>query len=62
MTNGDKIRNMTDEELSALCCTMNHDFPVYALGKCDGDDFECVREDGDCRKCCLEWLRQEVEE
>ena len=38
MTNGDRIRSMTDEELSVLCCTMNHDFPVYALGKCDGDN------------------------
>ena len=38
MTNGDRIRQMTDDELAVLCCTMNHDFPVYALGKCDGDN------------------------
>ena len=52
---------MTDDELAVLLFSEKHDNPPYALGKCDGDDYECVREDGDCRKCCLEWLRQEEE-
>ena len=57
MTNADRIRNMTDEELAETipCPHMvnwkkgNYDTCVHPNGK-DG-----------CKKCILEWLRSEIE-
>ena len=58
MTNADRIRNMTDEELAETipCPHMvnwkkgNYDTCVHPNGK-DG-----------CKKCILEWLRSEIEQ
>ena len=49
MTNGDRIRAMTDEELAKIirCQNSKH-----------GD--ECCNTP--CDKCILDWLKQEVEE
>lgn len=50
MTNGDKIRAMTDEELVW----------VVAYGICPNNDGECSRRG--CEHCVREWLKQEVKE
>ena len=51
MTNGDKIRKMTDEELVA--------FMICPYGF-EADDF-CVN-DEDCNDCVKGWLESEAEE
>ena len=52
MTNADRIRSMTDEELAVV---MYHPF-------CDErTDKEC-KAFGDCNQCALEWLQQPAEE
>lgn len=50
MTNGDRIRAMSDEELAfyLLCPKRN-----------DEGSLECHK-DG-CKPCCLEWLQQPAE-
>lgn len=57
MTNGDKVRNMTDEELAELlefrlCCIEEIDFecPFRIVTNCD------------CKKAFLYWLKHEFEE
>lgn len=50
MTNGDKIRAMTDEELVW----------VVAYGICPNNDGECSRRG--CEHCVREWLKQEATE
>lgn len=55
MTNGDKIRSKTNEELVDVFMDAGHDYPAYcnpilAENSCDYD----------CRKCCLEWLNKEI--
>ena len=63
MTNADRIRAMSDEELAkflecfGLChyCTEHHrlsDLRIYADEKCDEM----------CEQHCLEWLKQPAEE
>lgn len=49
MTNADRIRAMTDEELAALV-------PCPGDGGCDNKD------KWDCKECCLSWLQQPVKE
>lgn len=51
MTNGDRIRAMTDEELADFL----DGFLCYQVG-------ECRAEDIDCQECRLKWLKQEVSE
>jgi hypothetical protein len=49
MTNGDRIRAMTDEELTdIICCPFNGDTEL-CLGIYD------------CIACCLKWLKQPCE-
>lgn len=55
MTNGDKIRSMTDEELAEKFQTM---CPPAREGIIT---FECTYEAG-CRDCWLVWLEQEAQE
>lgn len=56
MTNGDKLRKMSDEEIAHLLC----------LPDCSTAEFECPgwrAEHGceyDCEKYFLEWLREEA--
>lgn len=54
LTNGDRIRHMTDEEL-ADWITDGHDL-------CDLCQFGTCRPDFECEKGVLEWLKQEVSE
>ena len=57
MTNADKIRAMTDEELveafmlRGLCNYIQLNSPE-----------QCSMEHNSCRQCMLDWLKQEVEE
>lgn len=48
-SNADKIRAMSDEELADIL-------------KCVPDYTDCPHGADDCRKCILDWLRQEAEE
>lgn len=50
MTNADKIRNMTDEELALQI--------MCPFGDCVVDDEK--REGYGCYRCSLDWLKQEV--
>lgn len=53
MTNGDMIRQMTDEELAVtLMCPKE---TGMADIDCDGGDTG-----RNCCQCCLDWLREEV--
>ena len=56
MTNADKIRSMSDDELVEVFMDAGHDFPVY----CNPIESEVC--DFDCGKCCLEWLKEEPNE
>lgn len=49
MTNGDKIRQMTDKELAIQ-------LEAFICHKVKG----CRSEDISCTECALEWLKQEV--
>lgn len=55
MTNGDYIRQMTDEEL-ADWITDSHDHDL-----CDLCQFSTCRPEFECEKGVLEWLKQEVQ-
>ena len=64
MTNADRIRAMTDEELAEFFGRQKYRRPTfdgwlplcyYVMGP------RMCHEDG-CKKCWLDWLRQEVEE
>lgn len=59
MTNADRIRGMTDEELATnfagRCCPKKDEF--YDCGKLNGKSFSWE----DCRKCWLDWLKSPVE-
>lgn len=53
MTNADKIRNMSDEELAyTIMCPYEN-----LSGECSP---ECEDSRKNCIKCCLEWLQKEV--
>lgn len=54
MTNADKIRNATDEELVRYLV----DCPVTT------SDEECIHsnDDGNCVQCIMKWLQSEVKE
>lgn len=58
MTNADRIRAMTDEELMSVfqnvCCPYSLD-----IGEWKGS---CEIETKGCGKCWLSWLRQEVDD
>ena len=55
LTNAERIRNMTDEELAEFIA-IQHTECCYC--KIVTDCFE--QNDGDCSKAWLEWLKQEV--
>ena len=55
MTNGDKIRSMTDEELVGC---LNNEYYFMACDECDYRNGSC---DGKhCEETILKWLRTEV--
>ena len=51
MTQGDKIRNMTDEELAEF---------IGGLGACISNDDEYCYKFKNCNDCRLEWLKSEA--
>lgn len=53
MTNADRIRAMTDEELAELLCNGKNTFRCYVcpVEQCDDK----------CEKHCMEWLKQPKE-
>lgn len=57
MTNGDKLRSMTDEQIADLF-TFAPDGASWLT--CPIISTRC--KDGECRDCMLDWLKQEVEE
>ena len=62
MTNGDKIRSMSDEELGTQILKIDQSEHIkFCLNKP-----ECVEDDTDitedmCKHCLLEWLQKGVE-
>ena len=52
MTNGDRFRKLSDEELAEKLSTQT-------FWNCPPRDSGCP---GGCRKCWLDWLKQEVQE
>ncbi len=50
ITNADRIRSMTDEELAEY---MAYKMCPYKFIRC---------ENGSCKNCLLDWLKQEVEQ
>ena len=58
MTNADRIRNMTDEELAEFLVFTQSTIKECMIGVAD-----CKHEntDKDCKDCFLEWLQAEAE-
>lgn len=56
MTNADKIRSMTDEDLKDF-----FDLIVACPPKIEGTD-KCKSHNGFCYECWCDWLNQEAEE
>ena len=54
MTNADRIRNMSDEELVNLLCLKHCPTAIDPAYKC--------KDIGNCKPCWEEWLKQEVNE
>jgi hypothetical protein len=57
VTNGDRIRQMTDEELAEMVS-----MKVCRIVKLDGKDCPKGFYFGKCDKCVIAWLKQEVRE
>lgn len=57
ISNADKIRAMTDEELAKTICWCPPPFK-----NCNNLCDICSAHDDDCGACWLNWLKQEVEE
>lgn len=55
MTNGDRIRAMTDEELADWLGVYCNGQTAQEVGK------PCVSGMGSCEECWLDWLKQEEE-
>ena len=58
MTNGDKVRQMTDEQLRDLWTRLEFEIPVCDFDKCEYQDFSCSC----CPKAFYEWLKKEAKE
>lgn len=58
MTRADRLRSMTDEELARYLCPYR--CPSAQI------EYECAKktetEERDCKKCWLDWLKQEVDD
>lgn len=64
MTNADRIRSMSDEELTKIIlCPYDTAGKPIEIMPCvrDGNVQELVPPE-DCKKCIMEWLQSEVEE
>ena len=63
MTNADRIRNLTDEELAEFLVKVNTAYAQPCMisgGDCKWEDYP-TRDKG-CKDCFLEWLQAEVKE
>lgn len=60
MTNGDRIRKMTDEELAEYIHGVSESTAPCVLCEDDCDFCECS--DEECKQKTLNWLKSEVEE
>ena len=60
MTNADRIRNMTDEELAEFLT--GEVITVVNCGDCDEPESEYGSCIGDCKNPYLKWLQAEVKE
>ena len=56
MTNADRIRSMTDEELAEWLC----EHVDCGEGCPNFHGYMCTRDCGDCEVGLLDWLKQEV--
>ena len=57
MSNADKIRNMSDEELADGLINLK-----MICSVCNNVESDCIDGCGDCRGGILEWLKSEVKE
>lgn len=63
ITNADRIRNMTDEELAEFLKNVNGSYAEPCMvgeEDCKWEDYPT--HDKGCKDCFLEWLQAEVEE
>jgi hypothetical protein len=62
ITNADKIRAMSDEELAEFFTPFYYDGPkFYCPAQADVGEGECAVRN-DCRKCWLDWLKEEAQD
>ena len=62
MTNGDRIRQMSNEELVEVLCDVRN-CCRYCIGKYKHfDEFDCVANEVDCKEGIKAYLESEVEE
>ena len=59
MTNADRIRSMSDEELAEFLDIIEQDGIQSQYG---GVPCDCCTEKTECSSCWVEWLQSEVEE
>ena len=62
ITNADRIRAMTDEELADW---LNNDVEYWGKwchddAPVDQETLDCLRNGGECRLCILDWLKEEA--
>lgn len=58
ITNGDRIRAMTDEELAAMIA---NEYDFCSLCAFHNGEQICTKQPSECSKGFLEWLRKEAE-
>lgn len=61
MTNGDKIRAMTDKELSQFLLKVNTNYAMPCMtgeDNCKWEDYPT--HDKGCKDCFMEWLKQDA--
>lgn len=59
-TNADRIRQMSDEELAENLSELFGECAFVHIPHREGTKPPCAKYDFDCRKCWLDWLKQEV--
>ena len=58
-TNGDRIREMTDDQLVKLFTAFEYDGKPFFTCPAYVENHDCVTTD--CRECFLKWLKQEAD-
>lgn len=61
MTNADKIREMTDEELAAALMTLAESGLDASMYPCRGNCLYLDEKGWECRDCILKWLGEDAE-